>query len=44
MAGYVTIDAVNRAEVSLGDLIKLNGLMDAQQAAEAEAMRKGGKR
>lgn len=39
MAGHARIDAINRGEVSLGDLLKLNALMDAQAAAEAKAMK-----
>jgi hypothetical protein len=42
LAGHVTIDAVNRGDVTLDHLLKLNALMDAQQAAEEAASKKGG--
>lgn len=41
IAGHVRIDAVNDGRVSLGDILKLNALMDAQLAAEEKAAKKG---
>lgn len=38
MAGHATIEGVRSGLVSLGDLLKINGLMDAQAAAEKKAM------
>lgn len=40
MAGKCTIEGVNRGDVGLGDLLKLNALLDAQAAAEEKAMKK----
>lgn len=40
LAGHVTLEAVNCGRVSLLDLLKLNALMDAQEAAEDEAAKK----
>lgn len=40
LAGHVSLDAVRRAEVDLLDLMKLNALMDAQDAARSHASRK----
>ena len=39
MAGRATIEGVRRGDVSLADLLKLNALLDAQQAAEEQAMK-----
>lgn len=39
MADKCTIEGVRRGEVGLGDLLKLNALLDAQAAAEAKAMK-----
>jgi hypothetical protein len=36
MAGHVTIEAVNAGLVDLTDILKINALMDAQDAAEAK--------
>lgn len=40
MAGHVSIDAIRDGRVGLGDILKLNALMDAQLAAEKKAMDK----
>ncbi|ADP15406.1 hypothetical protein AXYL_02077 [Achromobacter xylosoxidans A8] len=40
LAGHVSLDAIRRGEVDLLDLMKLNALMDAQDAARAHASRK----
>ncbi|MDR6600916.1 MULTISPECIES: hypothetical protein [Achromobacter] len=37
LARYVSLDAVKRGDVDLLDILKLNALMDAQQAAQAAA-------
>lgn len=38
MAGHATIEGVRSGLVGLGDLLKINALMDAQAAAEKKAM------
>jgi hypothetical protein len=40
VGGLVTIGEIRRGEVSLGDILKFNALMDAQEAAEAKAVEK----
>lgn len=40
IAGHCTIGEIRRGEVDLGDILKLNALMDAQQAAENKAAEK----
>jgi hypothetical protein len=40
MGGHVTIGECRRGDVGLGDLLKLNALMDAQAAAEKKAIEK----
>lgn len=40
IAGHASIADVNDGRVSLGDLLKLNALMDAQYAAEEKAAKK----
>jgi len=40
VARLVSPDAVRRGEVDLLDLMKMNALMDAQDAAQAHASRK----
>lgn len=40
IAGHVNIADVNDGRVSLGDLLKLNALMDAQFAAEEKASKR----
>lgn len=39
MAGKVTLGEVKRCEISLAELIKINRLLDAQAAAEKEALK-----
>ena len=39
MADKCTIEGVNRGEVTLGQILKLNALLDAQAAAEEKAMK-----
>lgn len=43
MAGHVTMTEVNQGTVDLMDLIKINALIDAREAAEAAASKKTGK-
>ena len=43
MADKCTIEGVRRGDVSLGDLLKLNALLDAQSAAEEKAMKEARK-
>lgn len=40
MADKVSLGEIRRGEVDLEDLMTLNQLLDAQQAAEAAAMKK----
>jgi len=40
LARHVQLDAILRGDVDLLDLMKLNALMDAREAAEAQASRK----
>lgn len=40
MADKCTIEGVRRGDVNLGDLLKLNALLDAQAAAEEKAIEK----
>jgi DNA-binding protein YbaB len=42
LARHVSLDAVKRGDVDLLDILKLNALMDAQEAAQAAAQRKMG--
>lgn len=42
MAGKCTIEGVRSGQVTLGDILKLNALIDAQMAAETKAMKKAG--
>jgi hypothetical protein len=41
LAGLVTMTEVNTGVVDLLDLMKLNALLDAREAAEAAASKKG---
>ncbi|WIA62313.1 hypothetical protein [Stenotrophomonas sp. BIO128-Bstrain] len=43
MAGHVTMTEVNQGSVDLMDLIKINALIDAREAAEAAAAKTTGK-
>jgi len=38
MAGHITLSEVKNGTASLIDLMKINAVMDAQEAAEAAAM------
>lgn len=38
LAGHASIEAVRAGRISLGDILKLNALMDAQLAAEQAAI------
>jgi len=40
LARHVSLDAVKRGDVDLLDILKLNALMDAQEAAQAAAENK----
>lgn len=40
LAGHAAIEAVRDGRISLGDILKLNALMDAQLAAEEKAAKK----
>ncbi|MFY0477098.1 hypothetical protein [Achromobacter marplatensis] len=40
LARHVSLDAVKRGDIDLLDILKLNALMDAQEAARTAAERK----
>ncbi|GAB1827411.1 hypothetical protein MyNCGM70_02750 [Achromobacter xylosoxidans] len=40
LAGHISLDAVRQGHVDLLDILKLNALMDAQEAQQAQANRK----
>lgn len=40
IAGHASIEAIRDGRVTLGDILKLNALMDAQLAAEEKAAKK----
>jgi len=42
LARHLSLDAVKRGDVDLLDILKLNALMDAQEAAQAASQRKMG--
>jgi len=42
LARHVSLDAVKRGDVDLLDILKLNALMDAQEAAQAASQKKMG--
>jgi len=42
LARHVSLDAVKRGDVDLLDILKLNALMDAQEASQAASQRKMG--
>jgi len=43
LAGVVTMTEVNQGTVDLMDLIRLNALLDAREAAEAAGTKRNGK-